>query len=158
MLMSFIIDGIMSRKLPWSMVLIGAFISIMMELLGLSSLAFAVGVYLPISTSMPIMIGGIVRWLADRGSLRKRSDVEAESGPGILFSSGLIAGASVTSMMVALVQLTEGGERLVHAMNLSALLPLFGSDLFSILVFMGLSAVLWAVATERFLGDRKAIG
>ncbi len=62
MLMSFIIDGIMSHKLPWSLVLIGVFISVLLELLGLSSLAFAVGVYLPVSTSIPIMIGGVVRW------------------------------------------------------------------------------------------------
>ena len=54
MLMSFIVDGIMTQKLPWSLVLIGAFIAVLLELLGLSSLAFAVGVYLPIATSMPI--------------------------------------------------------------------------------------------------------
>lgn len=155
MLMSFIIDGIMTQKLPWSLVLIGVFISILLELLGLSSLAFAVGVYLPISTSAPIMIGGIVRWLGDRTARRKLSEAEAESGPGVLFSSGLIAGGSVTGMVLALVQLRPAGERFVKAINLSEAIPgLSGSDLFSILVFLGLSAVLWLVATERFLGEK----
>ncbi len=116
MLMSFIIDGIMSRKLPWSLVLIGVFISILLELLGLSSLAFAVGVYLPVSTSIPIMIGGLVRWAADRTSRRKLTEAEAESGPGVLFSSGLIAGGAVTGMILALIQL-GGPGRAVHGVD-----------------------------------------
>jgi uncharacterized oligopeptide transporter (OPT) family protein len=157
MLMSFIIDGIMTQKLPWSLVLIGVFISILMELLGLSSLAFAVGVYLPISTSVPIMIGGIVRWLADGTARRKLSEAEAESGPGVLFSSGLIAGGSVTGMVLALIQLRPIGERFAKAINVSESIPtLSGSDLFTILVFLGLGVVLWLVATERFLGRKEA--
>jgi putative OPT family oligopeptide transporter len=155
MLMSFVIDGIMSRKLPWSLVLIGAFISILLELLGISSLAFAVGVYLPISTSIPIMIGGVVRWAADRTSRRKLTEAEAESGPGVLFSSGLIAGGAVTGMIVALVQLRPLGEELVRRINLSERFPLSGSDLFSMLLFLGLAGVLWLVASERFLAERK---
>src|SRR5581483_12411471 len=100
-LMSFIIEGIMTQRLPWGLVLIGVFVSVVLELCGLSSLAFAVGVYLPVSTSTPIMVGGIVRWLVDRRSRRDTSDAEAESGPGVLFSSGLIAGASVTGTVLA---------------------------------------------------------
>jgi uncharacterized oligopeptide transporter (OPT) family protein len=152
MLMSFIIDGIMTQKLPWSLVLIGVFISVLLEILGLSSLTFAVGVYLPISTSIPIMIGGIVRWLGDKNARRKLSLAEAESGPGVLFSSGLIAGGSVTGMVLALIQLAEPGERFMRWINVSERLPvLSGSDLFAILLFLGLSAVLYLVATERFL-------
>jgi len=158
MLMSFIIDGIMSRKLPWSLVLIGVFLSILLELLGLSSLAFAVGVYLPVSTSIPIMIGGVVRWIADRTSRRKLSDAEAESGPGVLFSSGLIAGGAVTGMVLALIQLGAPGRAFMDWINVSERFPLSGSDLFSILLFLGLSAVLWAVASERFLADRGTSG
>jgi len=158
MLMSFIIDGIMSRKLPWSLVLIGVFISILLELLGLSSLAFAVGVYLPISTSIPIMIGGLVRWLADRTARRRLSDAEAESGPGVLFSSGLIAGGAVTGMVLALIQLGKPGRNFMDWINVSEHFPLAGSDAFSILVFLALAAVLWLVATERFLGERRQAG
>ena len=156
MLMSFIIDGIMSRKLPWSLVLIGVFISVLLELLGISSLAFAVGVYLPVSTSIPIMIGGVVRWLGDRTARRKLSEEEAESGPGVLFSSGLIAGGAVTGMILALIQLGAPGRRFMEWLNVSEKFPLSGSDLFSILLFFGLAAVLWLVATERFLAGKTA--
>ena len=156
MLMSFIIDGIMSRKLPWSLVLIGVFISILLELLGLSSLAFAVGVYLPVSTSIPIMIGGLVRWAADRSARRKLTGAEAESGPGVLFSSGLIAGGAVTGMILALIQLGGPGRRFMAWINVSEKLPLSGSDLFSILLFLGLAGVLWLVASDRFLASKKA--
>jgi putative OPT family oligopeptide transporter len=156
MLMSFIIDGIMSQKLPWSLVLIGVFISVLLELLGLSSLAFAVGVYLPVSTSIPIMIGGVVRWAADRAGRRKLSEAEAESGPGVLFSSGLIAGGAVTGMILALIQLGGPGRAFMEWINVSGKFPLSGSDLFSILLFLGLAAVLWAVASERWLADRNA--
>ena len=65
-LMSYIIKGILDRKLPWALVLFGVMISLVLELSGIPSLAFAVGVYLPISASMPVFAGGIVRWLVDR--------------------------------------------------------------------------------------------
>src|SRR3954454_5269985 len=156
-LMSFIIEGIMSQKLPWGLVLIGVFISIVLELCGLSSLAFAVGVYLPVSTSTPIMVGGIVRWLVDKSARRKLSDAEAESGPGVLFSSGLIAGASVTGTVLAFLQLSEPTRNCLNSINVSARIPGFAtSDLVSLLLFLGLGAVLWAVATERWLGAKKA--
>ena len=90
-LMSFIIEGIMTQKLPWGLVLVGVFISIVLELSGISALAFAVGVYLPVSTSTPIMVGGLVRWLIDRRQKTKTSDAEADSGPGVLFSSGRLS-------------------------------------------------------------------
>jgi putative OPT family oligopeptide transporter len=152
MLMSFIIDGIMSQKLPWGLVLIGVFIAVVLELCGLSSLAFAVGVYLPLSTSTPIMVGGLVRWLASRTGGGSADDAEAESGPGVLFSSGLIAGASVAGMGVAMMQLSEPTRRLLGVVNLGGLNPaLAGSDLFSILLFGGLAALLWLVAIGRIL-------
>src|SRR5207237_5039732 len=69
-LMAFIIEGIMTQRLPWGLVLIGVFISVVLELCGMSSLAFAVGVYLPLSTSSPIMLGGIVRYVADHTGKR----------------------------------------------------------------------------------------
>jgi len=151
-LMSFIIEGIMSQKLPWGLVLIGVFISIVLELCGLSSLAFAVGVYLPVSTSTPIMVGGIVRWLVDRRHKRKLSDAEAESGPGVLFSSGLIAGASVTGTVLAMLQLSEPTRNFLRGINLTEKLGRFAaSDLVSFLLFLGLAGVLFLVASERLL-------
>src|SRR5713101_5540161 len=64
-LMSYIIKGILSHRLPWGLVLLGAMISIVLEMSGIPSLAFAVGVYLPLSSSSPIFIGGMIRWLVD---------------------------------------------------------------------------------------------
>jgi hypothetical protein len=151
-LMSFIIEGIMSQKLPWGLVLIGVFISIVLELCGLSSLAFAVGVYLPVSTSTPIMVGGLVRWLVDRRYRGKMSDAEAESGPGVLFSSGLIAGASVTGTILAMLQLSEPTRNFLRNINVTAKLGGFAtSDLVAFVLFLGLAGVLFLVASERLL-------
>ena len=156
-LMAFIIEGIMSQQLPWGLVLIGVFISVVLELCGMSSLAFAVGVYLPLSTSTPIMLGGLVRYVADKTAKRKLSGTEAESGPGVLFSSGLIAGASVIGTVLAFLQLSEPTRDFLNAINLGGGIPGFAnSDLASLLLFCGLGVVLWAVATERWLAPAKA--
>jgi uncharacterized oligopeptide transporter (OPT) family protein len=158
-LMSFIIEGIMTQRLPWGLVLIGVFISIVLELCGMSSLAFAVGVYLPLSTSTPILLGGLVRYVADKTSKRKLSDAEAESGPGVLFSSGLIAGASVIGTILAFLQLSEPTRNFLNSINVAAKIPGFAnSDLVSLLLFIALGAVLWAVATERWLGEKHDPG
>jgi len=151
-LMSFIIEGIMTQQLPWGLVLIGIFISIVLELCGLSSLAFAVGVYLPVSTSTPIMVGGIVRWLIDRRQKRAVSEAEAESGPGVLFSSGLIAGASVTGTVLAMLQLSEPTRNFLRGINVTDKLGSFAaSDVVAFLLFLGLAVVLFLVASERLL-------
>jgi len=156
-LMSLIIEGIMSQKLPWGLVLIGAFVSIVLELSGISSLAFAVGVYLPISTSMPIMLGGIVRAVAERTARRKMTAAEAESGPGVLFSSGLIAGASVAGMLVALAQLPDSSRDLMAKLNVGRLIPGFaGSDLAAFVLFLGVGLVLYLVANEYVLKGPQA--
>ena len=132
--------------------LIGVFISIVLELCGLSSLAFAVGVYLPVSTSTPIMVGGLVRWLVDRTASKKLSAAEAESGPGVLFSSGLIAGASVTGTILAMLQLSEPTRNFLHSINLNEALGWFAaSDLVAFVLFLGLAAVLYLVAAGRLL-------
>ncbi|MCU0702601.1 MAG: oligopeptide transporter, OPT family [Fimbriiglobus sp.] len=96
-----IIDGILDGDLPWDLVLIGIVIAVMLELCGLPSLAFAVGVYLPLSSSVPIFLGGMVRWLADK--LRNRPD-EGDSSPGVLLSSGYIAGGSIAALIAAGLQ------------------------------------------------------
>ena len=70
-LMSYIIKGILNRQLPWGLVLLGVMIALVLEMSGVNSLAFAVGVYLPLSTTSPIFIGGIVRWLGDRYRRKK---------------------------------------------------------------------------------------
>ena len=156
-LMAFIIEGIMTQRLPWGLVLIGVFISVVLELCGMSSLAFAVGVYLPLSTSSPIMLGGIVRYVADHTGKRKVSGAEAESGPGVLFASGLIAGASVIGTILAFLQLSDTTRNFLNSINVAGVIPGFAtSDLVSLLLFCALGAVLWAVATERWLKPTQA--
>jgi putative OPT family oligopeptide transporter len=103
-LMALITDGILTHKLPWALVIIGVFLTIAIELMGVSSLPVAVGVYLPLTTSAGMFAGGIVRWLVER---RVRSDnrslAEIESGPGVLFASGLIAGGAICGIAVAAI-------------------------------------------------------
>src|SRR5207248_5087046 len=70
-LMSYIIKGILNRRLPWGLVLLGVMIALVLEMSGIPSLAFAVGVYLPLSASSPIFIGGLIRWLIDHSIRRK---------------------------------------------------------------------------------------
>jgi putative OPT family oligopeptide transporter len=111
-LMSYIIKGMLDRQLPWGLVLFGIMLSVGVELCGISSLTFAVGVYLPISSSAPIFLGGLLRWLADRG-LRKdlaehrldKAELEAASdrSPGVLLSSGYIAGGAIAGILIAFV-------------------------------------------------------
>jgi putative OPT family oligopeptide transporter len=104
-IMALVVDGILTQKLPWGLILIGAFIAVVMEILGLPSLAVAVGTYLPISTSATIFMGGIVRWLVERRSAASASKADTgDSGPGVLFSSGLIAGGAILGVGIAALQ------------------------------------------------------
>ena len=104
-IMALVVDGILTQKLPWGLILIGAFLAIAMELVGIPSLPVAVGVYLPISTSAAMFMGGVLRWLVDRRSGPEAQDavdtVDADSGPGVLFSSGLIAGGAIMGVALA---------------------------------------------------------
>ncbi|MEO8619852.1 MAG: oligopeptide transporter, OPT family, partial [bacterium] len=101
-IMALVVDGILTQKLPWGLILVGAFLAIAMEVLGIPSLPVAVGVYLPISTSAAMFLGGVIRWLVDRRmTLAERTGVDADSGPGVLFSSGLIAGGAIMGVFLA---------------------------------------------------------
>jgi putative OPT family oligopeptide transporter len=97
-LMSTIIRGLLSQNLPWGLVLVGVFISVTLELCGIRSLSFAVGSYLPIATTAPIFVGGIVRWWVESKTGHRE---ESEISSGTLFSSGLIAGGSLAGILYA---------------------------------------------------------
>jgi putative OPT family oligopeptide transporter len=97
-LMSTIIRGLLSQNLPWGLVLVGVFISVTLELCGIRSLSFAVGSYLPIATTAPIFVGGLVRWWVERKTGHRE---ESEISSGTLFSSGLIAGGSLAGILYA---------------------------------------------------------
>jgi putative OPT family oligopeptide transporter len=100
-LMATVINGILTRKLPWGLVLIGVSIVIAVELLGIRSLPFAVGAYLPIGTTLPIFVGGVVRWMVDQVAKKHGEDADAESeiSPGSLFASGLIAAGGLVGLI-----------------------------------------------------------
>jgi putative OPT family oligopeptide transporter len=115
-LMSYIIQGILSQQLPWGLVLLGVFIAIVLELAGIPSLAFAVGVYLPLSTSAPIFVGGMVRsgvdkYLRRKFASRKLSEeqlvAETDKSQGVLLASGYIAGGALAGVVHAFLNLSE---------------------------------------------------
>ena len=99
-LMSTIIKGLLSQNLPWGLVLTGVFLTVTLELCGIHSLSFAVGSYLPISTTAPIFAGGLVRWWVERKTGEAQ---ESEVSAGTLFSSGLIAGGSLAGILYAML-------------------------------------------------------
>jgi putative OPT family oligopeptide transporter len=100
-LFTLIIEGILTRKLEWSLVITGVLIAVGLELAGVSALPFAVGMYLPLSSSTPIFVGGALRWLTDRMRGVSASEAETETSPGVLLSSGYIAGGTLCGLIIA---------------------------------------------------------
>jgi putative OPT family oligopeptide transporter len=160
-IMALVTDGILTQKLPWTLVLLGVFITIAIELMGLQSLPIAVGVYLPISTSSAMFAGGLVRWLVERRKAPGAESIaEVESGPGVLFSSGLIAGGSIAGICIAAIATmlssraaaanVAAADYLSHIAGVERGLGAFAaSDLVAILIFFLMGAVLWRVAGRK---------
>lgn len=112
-LMSTVINGILTRKLPWGLVMLGVFLVVVVELLGIRSLAFAVGAYLSIGTTLAIFVGGVVRWLAERSAARAgKAHDESEISPGSLYASGLIAAGGIMGLLGIGVKLVESTGKL----------------------------------------------
>jgi putative OPT family oligopeptide transporter len=108
-LMATLIKGLLSFNLDWQFVLVGVFLAITMELCGVKSLSFAVGAYLPLSTTAPIFVGGAIKGLSDYMAKRKGEKVEeSELGPGNLFATGLVAGGALAGVVVAILSVNEG--------------------------------------------------
>jgi len=110
-LMKTVIDGVLSANLPWGLVLTGAAFAIVSELMGIPSLAFAVGIYLPLSTMSPLYVGGCLRaWVERKRKAGEPKGAKANAGSeqGVLFSSGLIAGEGVMGIGVAVAALIIG--------------------------------------------------
>ena len=100
-LMKMIVEGVMDSNLPWSLVFIGVFIAVVIEILGISVLPVAIGLYLPSELSTTIMIGGIIRWFIDKKNKNKEENNDASSG--ILFCSGMIAGEGLVGIVLAIL-------------------------------------------------------
>ncbi len=149
-LMAFIVDGILTQRLPWSLVLLGVAIAIVLELSGVPSLPFAVGVYLPLSASTPIFAGGMMRWLSDRFS--RRSAAEAEMSPGVLLSSGYIAGGTIAGITAALLGIKFKG---LEKLGPQWLGDLASSNGFSAITFGVLTVFLLFVGSGWLLKERN---
>jgi putative OPT family oligopeptide transporter len=153
-LMATVINGILSRKLPWGLVLLGVFAVLAVELLGVPSLSFAVGFYLPIATTLAIFVGGVVRWLVDRASARAAGggDAESEIGPGSLYASGLIAAGGIVGLLGVALKLYEAAAGKGDVLLLPADNPLH-HDWVAVAMFLLLACSLYYFA-RRPLGPK----
>ncbi len=154
-LMSYIIKGILNRELPWTLVILGAAIAGVLELCAIPSLAFAVGVYLPVSSSVPIFVGGAIRWLVDRRARRMAgpetlSEAElsalSDRSPGVLMASGYIAGGAIAGVAIAFMAglLSDFSDRVDALMT--AVNPFFSgpyADALSLIPFAVLIVLLY---------------
>ncbi len=162
-LMAYIIRGILDHRLPWGLVLFGVMISLVLEMAGIPSLAFAVGLYLPLSSSTPIWIGGLVRLVVDRARNRelahhKLTDEqlasEADRSPGVLMASGYIAGGAIAGIIIAFmagVFETTDASLTGWANHFN---PFFAgpyADLLSLIPFAILTGLLLLVGREKWL-------
>ena len=168
-LMSYIIKGILGGQLPWGLVLLGAMIAITLEMSGIPSLAFAVGVYLPLSTSAPIFIGGLIRWLVDKWIARKHAGAEltrdqlvaeGDKSPGVLMASGYIAGGAIAGILIAFLAgvpaMAGFNERITSMSEGNPLRAGAASDLLSLVPFAILVGVLFLTGRERILAPKRA--
>jgi OPT family oligopeptide transporter len=113
--------GILTRQLAWQYIAVGVFLAVTMELCGIKSLSFAIGVYLPLATTLPIFIGGAIRGIVERKEKKaniQRNAEEQELGKGNLFATGLVAGGAVAGVVIAFLAGSDWGERFLKAVSL----------------------------------------
>jgi len=160
-LMSYIIKGILDHQLPWTLVLFGVMIAVVLEMAGVQSLAFTVGVYLPLVSTLPIAVGGVIRWLVDRrnntlpqyqGLSGDELQAAGDRSSGTLLASGYIAGGALAGIIIAitagvLTDFDNAMTKWAEAMN-----PLFAgarSDLLSLLPYAAICVLLFVVGREK---------
>ena len=147
-LMATVINGILTRQLPWGLILLGVFLVIAVELLGVRSLSFAVGAYLSIGTTLAIFCGGVVRWMVDRAVERSggaSGPLEGEISPGSLYASGLIAAGGIVGLLGVALKLYESATGKFDLLKMSPNNP-FYRDWISVLMFGLLAASLFYFA------------
>lgn len=148
-LMATLIKGLLSFNLDWQFVLVGAFLAATIELCGVSSLSFAVGAYLPLSTTLPIFAGGLVKAVVDWRT-GKADEGDDELGSGSLFATGLVAGGALAGVLVALLSVNEGVYAFIQSISLKPLLQnslgASGYDWLGVICFVLMGAVLYKIA------------
>ncbi len=166
-LMSYIIKGMLGGKLPWGLVLLGAMIALVLEMSGIPSLAFAVGVYLPLSSSAPIFFGGMIRWLVDKWIARKHAGkdlteeqlvAEGDKSPGVLMASGYIAGGAIAGILIAFIGgapiMARFNEKIAKFGETNPLQVGPAADILSFLPFIVLMVLLYLTGREKILAPR----
>jgi len=163
-LMSYIIKGILDRQLPWGLVLFGVMIAIILVLSGIASLPFAVGVYLPLASSAPLFVGGMVRWLVDRRSNKMQKNQHlsedekqalGDRSSGVLLASGYIAGGALAGILIAITAgvLTHFDEFLTQwATEHNPFFEGAYSDLLTMLPYSCIVVLLYWVGREKKVG------
>jgi len=109
-LMRMVVEGVMGENLPWTLILVGCGIAIVGEIVGISVLPFAVGMYLPIHLSAGILCGGLVRLLVEKRKMRQEEKRTACVDRGILYASGMIAGEGLVGILLALLAIIPAGN------------------------------------------------
>jgi putative OPT family oligopeptide transporter len=155
-LMATLIKGILSQNLDWQYVIVGMFLAVVMELCGIKSLSFAIGVYLPLATTLPIFIGGAVRGLVEGRQKKEKKEVSAEEeelSKGSLFATGLVAGGAVAGVVIAFITGTSGGEQFLRNISMEhglvELLSENGYFLLGTLFFALMGLILYRVAMKK---------
>jgi putative OPT family oligopeptide transporter len=147
-LMATVINGILTRQLPWGLIWLGVFLVIVVELLGVRSLSFAVGAYLSIGTTLAIFCGGVVRWMIDRAVARDGASpgaLDGEISPGSLYASGLIAAGGIVGLLGVALKLYESATGRFDILKMSSKNPLY-HDWISVLMFALLAGSLYYFA------------
>jgi uncharacterized oligopeptide transporter (OPT) family protein len=149
-LMATLIRGLLAHNLDWQFVLVGVFLAVTIELCGVSPLSFAVGAYLPLSTTLPIFAGGAIKGLVDRLSGKKSAGHGEDLGPGSLFATGLVAGGTLTGTIVAFLHWPDKLGAWVDGLDVSpALIRALGPrgyDILGVAFFVVMGVVLYRVA------------
>jgi OPT family oligopeptide transporter len=152
-LMATLIKGLLAHNLDWQFVMVGVALAVTVELCGVGALSFAVGAYLPLSTTAPIFVGGVVRAFAERARGKtgaQSSHADAELGPGNLFATGLVAGGAVAGVVIAMLSAFDGPANalkkiaLEHA--LTGALGAGGYQILGLAFFVAMAGILWRVA------------
>ncbi len=153
-LMATLIKGLLSFNLDWQFVLVGVFLAVTIELCGVKSLSFAVGAYLPLSTTLPIFAGGVIKGIVDwRAESKKEQKDDEDLGKGSLFATGLVAGGALAGVIVALLSVNENISASLANINLEhTLIEKLGTEGYYLLgfgFFVLLGAILYRVATRK---------
>ncbi|HEY7326020.1 MAG TPA: oligopeptide transporter, OPT family [Gemmataceae bacterium] len=150
-LFTLLIEGILGGKLEWGLVVLGVLIAVSMELAGVAALPFAVGMYLPLATTSPIFVGGVLRWLSDRLRGRPVSETESETSAGVLLASGYIAGGTLIGLIIAFFFFLP--DNFNKGLDLSRFVGTVDPKLASLVMFLILAAILLWIGSRRTAVD-----